>query len=200
MPPWDEDMVGVGVAKRLDATGCGLPRRRSTWEPESDTKQGQMAYRRLSFGINDESHDSSNTMPDISLGSLEESFKSPPRSLTTHPPPLSLLGSTTMTNSTSSGRPSTPKRGLVRRGTEDDAKTPKATDKKAEWLDDSFEEEDGKEGDRKWESDNPNVARLARSRSGTGAQKAGVNMTLREQEKVSCLCSNMLCVAARLSC
>jgi hypothetical protein len=144
-----------------------------------------MAYHRLSFGgLNDDSHDSSNTMPDISLGSLEESFKSPPRSLTQHPPPLSLLGSTTMTNSSNSARPATPKKTLVRRTTEDEARTPKPSDKKADWLDDSLEDED-KDGDRKWESDNPAVARLARSRSGTGAQKAGVNMTLREQEKVS---------------
>jgi hypothetical protein len=82
-----------------------------------------MAYHRLSFGgPNDDSHDSSNTMPDISLGSLEESFKSPPRSLNQHPPPLSLLGSTTMTNSSNSGRPGTPKKSLVRRTTEDEAK------------------------------------------------------------------------------
>jgi hypothetical protein len=43
------------------------------------------------------------------------------------------------------------------------------------------------EGDRKWESDSPALARLTRARASTNNNKAGVNMTLREQEKVSIL-------------
>lgn len=146
-----------------------------------------MAYHRLSLGgLGEESHDSGNTMPDISLGSLEDSFKSPPRSLNKLPTPLSLTGSTMMSSSSAAtGKlPSTPKKGmLMRRGTEDEAKTPRPADKSG-FLDDSLEEDDPTEATRKWESDNPAAARLGRSRSGTGAAKAGVNMTLREQEKV----------------
>jgi hypothetical protein len=102
------------------------------------------------------------------------------------PAPLSLTGSSTMTNpSVQNGKaPSTPKKNaLTRRGTEDEAKTPRPADKSG-FLDDSFDEDDPTEATRKWESDNPATARLGRSRSGTGAAKAGVNMTLREQEKV----------------
>lgn len=145
-----------------------------------------MAYRYSIGGANDESHESSNTMPDISLGSLEESFKSPPRSLNKQPAPLSLLGSTTMTNSSSSAngnRPGTPKKGSLKRGTEDEVRTPKPADKKGDYLD-SNSEDDTQEHSRKWESDNPAAGRLVRNRSGPGATKAGVNMTLREQEKV----------------
>jgi hypothetical protein len=145
-----------------------------------------MAAYRLNFnGLGDDSHESSNTMPDISLGSLEESFKSPLRSSLNKP--FSLAGSSTMTNSSSAvppKMPSTPKRPLARRGTEEDVKTPKAGDGKNGVFDDNLDDD---EGDRKWESDNLAVSRLARTRGGAGAAKAGVNMTLREQEKVSTL-------------
>lgn len=120
-------------------------------------------------------------MPDISLGSLEESFKSPPRSSLNKP--FSLAGSSTMTNSSSAvppKMPTTPKRTLARRGTEEEVKTPKPSEGKDTYFDDNLDDEDG---ERKWESDNLAVSRLARSKSGAGA-KAGVNMTLREQEKV----------------
>jgi hypothetical protein len=80
--------------------------------------------------------------------------------------------------------PSTPKRPLARRPTEEDVKTPKAGDAKNGVFDDNLDDD---EGDRKWESDNLAVSRLARTRGGAGAAKAGVNMTLREQEKVSTL-------------
>lgn len=146
-----------------------------------------MAFRLKFDDIAEDSHESSNTMPDISLGSLEESFKSPPRMLNKQAAPLSLTGSSTMTNSSSNrpeNRPSTPKGQLVRRGTEDEVKTPKASNKNG-FLDDSMDEDDaGNDMGRKWESDNPTAARLGRSKSGVTTTKAGVNMTLREQEKV----------------
>ncbi len=155
-----------------------------------------MAAYRLNFnGLGDDSHESSNTMPDISLGSLEESFKSPPRSSLNKP--FSLAGSSTMTNSSSAvppKMPTTPKRTLARRGTDDDAKTPKAGEAKDTYFEDNMDDD---EGERKWESDNLAVSRLARTKSGAGA-KAGVNMTLREQEKVSTKEFKRNCLLARV--
>ncbi|KAG8824819.1 hypothetical protein FRC19_000994 [Serendipita sp. 401] len=129
-------------------------------------------------------------MPEISLGSLEESFKSPPRALSKQPPPLSLTGSSTMTNSTSTAPnrlDSTPKKGLTRRGTEEEMRTPKASNGKNGFFDDSMEDDEEAiaTGDRKWESDSLALPRLGRNKQGAAGQaKAGVNMTLREQEKV----------------
>ncbi|KAG8833328.1 hypothetical protein FRC17_010860 [Serendipita sp. 399] len=148
-----------------------------------------MAYRLKFNDIAEDSHESSGTMPEISLGSLEESFKSPPRPLSKQPPPLSLTSSSTMTNSTSAvpNKPdATPKKGLVRRGTDEEVRTPKASNGRNAFLDDSVEDDDEvtATSDRKWESDSLALPRLGRGKQGTGPAKVGVNMTLREQEKV----------------
>ena len=90
--------------------------------------------------------------------------------------------------------PTTPKRTLARRGTDDDAKTPKAGEAKDTYFEDNMDDD---EGERKWESDNLAVSRLARTKSGAGA-KAGVNMTLREQEKVSTKEFKRNCLLARV--
>ncbi|KAG8821455.1 hypothetical protein FRC18_011310 [Serendipita sp. 400] len=95
-----------------------------------------------------------------------------------------------MTNSTSTAPnrlDSTPKKGLTRRGTEEEMRTPKASNGKNGFFDDSMEddEETAATGDRKWESDSLALPRLGRNKQGAAGQaKAGVNMTLREQEKV----------------
>lgn len=138
--------------------------------------------------IDEDANDSSNsnTMPDISLGSLEDSFKSPP--------PLKQLGrftrppgqsSTSSTASTRVKTPSPTRKGLARLPSQD--KTPKPK-RGGAYFDDKDDEDDTAattDAERRWQSDSM-PPRHKRTRSSIGITKPGaVNMTLREQEKVS---------------
>jgi hypothetical protein len=122
--------------------------------------------------------DPSTTMPDISLGSLEESFKSPapmkvPRFAK---PPVQL--SVSSTASTRVRTPSPNHKDIARRTS--DERTPKASKR---YFEEGIEEEGQTDTDRRWQSDNI-PQRNKRGRPSSGPAKGGVNMTLREQEKV----------------
>lgn len=130
----------------------------------------------------DTAHDSSNTMPDISLGSLDESFKSPPPSKLL--PRFSRANPQASTSSTTSTRVKTPsptRKDLARRPSED--KTPKPARQNG-YFEDNDEDDTQTENERRWQSDTNGPSRHKRTRSGAGPAKGGVNMTLREQEKV----------------
>jgi hypothetical protein len=131
----------------------------------------------------------STTMPDISLGSLEESFKSPAPVMAQRfvKPPVSLP--TSSTASTRIRTPSPNRKDVARRIS--DEKTPKANKQANGYFEEGIEEEGQTDTDRRWKSDSI-PQRNKRGRPSSGAAKGGVNMTLREQEKVrgaSAICS-----------
>lgn len=133
------------------------------------------------LGVTSFEDEPSTTMPDISLGSLEESFKSPApikAQRFAKPPVPSSISSTA---STRVRTPSPNRKDVVRRAS--DEKTPKAGRQANGYFEEAIEEEGQTDTDRRWQSDSI-PQRNKRGRPSSGAAKGGVNMTLREQEKV----------------
>jgi len=130
------------------------------------------------LGVTSFEDEPSTTMPDISLGSLEESFKSPApikAQRFAKPPVLSSAASTRVRT------PSPDRKDIVRRTS--DEKTPKASKRTNGYFEEAIEEEGQTDTDRRWQSDSI-PQRNKRGRPSSGVAKGGVNMTLREQEKV----------------
>lgn len=123
----------------------------------------------------------STTIPDISLGSLEESFKSPApiKAQRFVKPPVQFSASSTA--STRIRTPSPNRKDVVRRIS--DEKTPKPNKQANGYFEEGIEEEGQTDTDRRWQSDNI-PQRNKRGRPSSDAAKGGVNMTLRDQEKV----------------
>lgn len=133
------------------------------------------------LGVTSFDDEPSTTIPDISLGSLEESFKSPApikAQRFAKPPAQSSAPSTV---STLVRTPSPNRRDVVRRIA--DEKTPRASKRANDYFDEAIEEEGQTDTDRRWQSDSV-PQRNKRGRPTAGAANGGVNMTLREQEKV----------------
>ena len=123
----------------------------------------------------------STTIPDISFGSLEESFKSPApiKAQRFVKPPVQLSASSAA--STRIRTPSPNRKDVVRRTS--DEKTPKVNKQANGYFEEGMEEEGQTDTDRRWQSGGVSQ-RNKRGRPSSGAAKGGVNMTLREQEKV----------------
>jgi len=123
----------------------------------------------------------STTIPDISLGSLEESFKSPAPIKTQRFAKPPVQSSASSTGSTRVRTPSPSRADVVRRA--GDEKTPKPSKRANGYFEEGIEEEGQTDTDRRWQSDNI-PQRNKRGRPSSGAAQGGINMTLREQEKV----------------
>jgi hypothetical protein len=134
------------------------------------------------LGVTSFEDEPSTTMPDISLGSLEESFKSPApikaQRFALKPPVQSTAPSIASTRV----RTPSPNRKDISRRTGDE-KTPKANKRVNGYFEEGIEEEGQTDTDRRWQSDSI-PQRNKRGRPSSGAAQGGVNMTLREQEKV----------------
>lgn len=130
-------------------------------------------------GVTSFEDEPSTTIPDISLGSLEESFKSPApiKAQRFAKPPVQL----SISSSTRVRTPSPDRKDTTRRT--NDEKTPKANKWANGYFEEGIEEEGQTDTDRRWQSDSI-PQRNKRSHPSSGAAKGGVNMTLREQEKV----------------
>lgn len=123
----------------------------------------------------------STTMPDISLGSLEESFKSPAPIKAQRFVKSSVQFSASSAASTRIRTPSPNRKDIARRTS--DEKTPKANKQADGYFEEGMEEEGQTDTDRRWQSVSI-PQRNKRGRPSSGAANGGVNMTLREQEKV----------------
>ncbi len=123
----------------------------------------------------------STTIPDISFEWLEESFKSPApiKAQRSVKPPVQLPASSTA--STRIRTPSPNRKDVVRRTS--DEKPPKVNKQANGYFEEGVEEEGQTDTDRRWQSGSISQ-RNKRGRPSSGAAKGGVNMTLREQEKV----------------
>jgi len=137
------------------------------------------------LGVTSFEDEPSTTMPDISLGSLEESFKSP-APIKAQLIAKSLVQSTAFSAVSTRVRTPSPNRKGVARRTSDE-KTPKADKRANGYFEEGIEEGDQTDTDRRWQTDNI-PQRNKRGRPSSGAAKGGVNMTLREQEKVRRAC------------
>ena len=133
------------------------------------------------LGVSSFEDEPSTTMPDISLGSLEESFKSPAPIKVQRFAKPPVQSSASSTASTRVRTPSPNRQDVVRRTS--DEKTPKASERVNGYFEETIEEEGQTDTDRRWQSDSI-PQRNKRGRPSSGAAKGGVNMTLREQEKV----------------
>jgi hypothetical protein len=132
-------------------------------------------------GVTSFEDEPSATMPDISLGSLEESFKSPAPIKTQRFAKPPVPSSASSTASTRVRTPSPNRKDIIRRTS--DERTPKANKRANGYFEEGIEEEGQTDTDRRWQSDSI-PQRSKRGRPSSGAAKGGVNMTLREQEKV----------------